>query len=268
MTKHESLTRTCTACGIEKPLSAFMQLGGKQGTTYGSICATCRGTGITEKSTKPARDEERSSTGSSIRLGTKERVEIEKQQKLEQQNRQEIAEKETKKREQSTDNKLELLEQKEKTERAHREVYLEAKKKQSFLSNYQNRQLFNQQMISEFKKEDNTFVNAPVSNEAQLSAAELVKTEATKEQERITTLDLSGTPVLGQANYTVSRDNPIFNQFEKWLGETPLTKTKSRLYKSAPTTSTDSKATPSQEKDATDAPRDYINKTWNRSGKT
>lgn len=34
--------KTCSSCGQLKPLSAFLQLAGTVGTTYGNICSTCR----------------------------------------------------------------------------------------------------------------------------------------------------------------------------------------------------------------------------------
>lgn len=60
-----ALTKTCTSCGQQKPLSAFLQFAGTLGATYGSICASCR---KTESQVKPKDIEEstRSSTGAII----------------------------------------------------------------------------------------------------------------------------------------------------------------------------------------------------------
>jgi hypothetical protein len=39
-----NLTKTCSICGLQKPLTAFLQLAGKQGTIYGDVCGSCRKT--------------------------------------------------------------------------------------------------------------------------------------------------------------------------------------------------------------------------------
>ena len=80
MTNLKKLTRTCSACGIEKPLSAFLQISGTQGTLYGAICATCRSAGITGKKPTTSLDEGTTSASSGSRIGVKEKVFIEKEQ--------------------------------------------------------------------------------------------------------------------------------------------------------------------------------------------
>src|SRR3990167_7374031 len=113
MAKREHLTRICTACGMEKPLSAFLQITGAQGTTYGNICSTCRGTGAKEKSSVPALEEEQSSTSSGIRIGSKQKVEIEKEKKRELDELKQHYVEEEKKREQIITEKITTTEQKE-----------------------------------------------------------------------------------------------------------------------------------------------------------
>lgn len=95
MTQKESLQRTCTSCGLLKPLSAFLYLTDK-GTTYGTLCATCRGI----QARNPKNEDEdvsRRTTGS--RIGSQEKVQIEKttQQRIEKKTEEHI--KEAKKRE-------------------------------------------------------------------------------------------------------------------------------------------------------------------------
>src|SRR5689334_3391181 len=41
-------TRICSSCGQRKSLSAFLQLDEKNGTTYGTLCSTCRKTQANE----------------------------------------------------------------------------------------------------------------------------------------------------------------------------------------------------------------------------
>jgi hypothetical protein len=55
--EHPNLTKTCSACGMQKSLSAFLEASGPQGTTYGSICSACRKTGMDNPSDAKADDE-------------------------------------------------------------------------------------------------------------------------------------------------------------------------------------------------------------------
>ncbi|MDX1901822.1 MAG: hypothetical protein SFW66_07465 [Gammaproteobacteria bacterium] len=78
MTKKEPIQRTCTGCGLLKPLAAFLYLTDK-GTTYGTLCATCRS--IQARNPKKAEDEDASRRTTSFRIGAQEKVQIEKSQK-------------------------------------------------------------------------------------------------------------------------------------------------------------------------------------------
>lgn len=39
---NKTISKTCSVCGLQKPLSAFLQLAGPEGASYGNVCATCR----------------------------------------------------------------------------------------------------------------------------------------------------------------------------------------------------------------------------------
>jgi hypothetical protein len=133
MKDRNQMTRICSACGIEKPLAAFLEISSTHGTRYGMICATCRGAGITEK--KPTNTEEDTSTIATTgsRIGLKERIFIETEQK-----KQLIASKDAhieqiNKREALKEEQQDKKDLKEKSEKDHRRTYLDPQKQPGFL---------------------------------------------------------------------------------------------------------------------------------------
>jgi hypothetical protein len=46
MTKYTTPTKTCSHCGLQKPLSAFLEMTYTHGVGYGNVCASCRKTNI------------------------------------------------------------------------------------------------------------------------------------------------------------------------------------------------------------------------------
>lgn len=62
---HPSLTKTCINCGLQKPLSAFLEMSGAEGTAYGNICSSCRKTALEEMERRKKTDAEGSSTSES-----------------------------------------------------------------------------------------------------------------------------------------------------------------------------------------------------------
>ncbi len=231
MEKRDKLMRTCTVCGLQKPLAAFLQISGAQGTLYGSICATCRGSGAKEKSAK-LHDEEHGSTSSGFRIGSKEKVFIEKEKKRIYGETTEKNLDELKKRDKTAVEKFERTTNIEKAEKKHRETFLEAKKR-GYLD-YQTKKTPLVQSTA-IRQEG----RAPSSTPQQLDeqqAIEVKKIEDALLQElRVTTnVDpLSGAPIYDKQHHVISRDNPIFYQFlNSWLpADAPIKKTMSQLYK-------------------------------------
>ncbi|MEO8401983.1 MAG: hypothetical protein ABI597_09365 [Gammaproteobacteria bacterium] len=229
MAKRKSLTRICTACGIEKPLSAFLHISGAQGTTYGTICSTCRSAGITEKSNELLTEDERSGTSSGIRIGSKQKVEIEKQKKLEFKEFKEKQVDEVKKREKTSYEKLERTEQTEKAEKDHRKTFIDAKK-QGFL-NYQTKPPLSSQSVIGQKRDDRPSGMPFIEEKRQVVDAKNVE-DVIRQELNNTTVDLSGAPLVEKQSNVESRDNPTFRKFQAWLGsDAPLMKTMSQLYK-------------------------------------
>jgi len=113
------LTRICSVCGTQKPLSAFLEISSDRGTTYGTICATCRGAGLGKPGVKDTDDASTSRTHFNIDAKARYQIELE-------QNRLAKAAKEShldelKKRENITEDKTERSEVLKKAEKDFRE---------------------------------------------------------------------------------------------------------------------------------------------------
>lgn len=241
-----SLTRTCIACGIEKPLSAFLQITGARGTTYGNICSACRSKGIPGKHSQA--EEERTSTSSSMAIGAKQRAEITKAQENIQQEKQITEKEELKKEEKMLDEKTDARQEIEKAERIQRDTY---KQKQSFLGFSPTRQTDVQQKTIHQKSNEQVHVKSTLASQEKHRALETAnKVEAIKQELQRTTLDLSGAPLIDNPHNVISRDNPIIKQMQALLGmDAPMMKTiASRLYQ--------------QKKQTTETPKEFIRRTW------
>ncbi len=214
MKKHKLLTRSCVVCGLEKPLSAFLQLGNKKGAIYGTICGACRGSGLKEK---VAHEDDASSTSAGMRIRAKERVDIIKQQKSDFQEQQIQHKEGTKKRDQISFEKTETRDEKD--------LALKRRdQKQSFL-NYQTKiqQSLSAQSVLNQKKDDRLFTSVPT--EKQQATEAVRKAETIKQEQKKTTGNLTGSPILDQ-QHLLNRD-----KLRAWLGaDAPLMKTLSRLY--------------------------------------
>jgi len=211
MEKHDHNTRTCSACGLQKPLSAFLQITA-QGTMYGHICSTCRGAGIKEKSRTTLTDEEQGTSRAGSRIGAKERVFAEKEHQREYKELKDKEFKEGKKQDEISADKAERREDLEKEEKDRREEFLDTKK--SLLS-YQSKQSIGKQSIITQKKPD----QAPFSA---TQAIEKTQTEKMSEQEqRLKTSEdfaSGGSTVDAPSAGMTKRDNATFRTFQTWLG--------------------------------------------------
>jgi hypothetical protein len=128
------MTRICSACGIEKPLAAFLEISSTHGTHYGNLCSACRGAGITEKKSNKTEEEQSTIATSGSRIGLKERVFLEKEQKKQLVTAKEQRIEELNKRDALLEEKKEKISLKEKLEKNHRNTYLDTKKQPSFLN--------------------------------------------------------------------------------------------------------------------------------------
>ncbi len=71
---HLALTKTCSNCGRQKPLSAFLELTGTQGSTYGNICSSCRKIMIEEAKTKKKETEEGTTSSAGSKVDSKRKT--------------------------------------------------------------------------------------------------------------------------------------------------------------------------------------------------
>lgn len=66
MSEKRGLLKICSICGQQKPLSAFLQLAGTRGGSYGNVCATCRSAGLDKPIAKEVEDHSQTTSGLEI----------------------------------------------------------------------------------------------------------------------------------------------------------------------------------------------------------
>jgi hypothetical protein len=216
------ITKTCSICGQQKPLAAFLQLSGNQGSSYGIICSTCRQAGLDkQEKVKESEDSTRSTTSKTIDNKAKMQVETDTKQQL-----REIEEQYFEEREENSELQSEHSEKKQniaKSEKTHRENYLE---KRSFLDS---------------------------TDKAKRNAASLIfGGEEQKAREGAIRLDapVLDTQIAGKLKYQGS----VFNQFKTWLGTSaPIVKA---------TQSASQKAGQNKKAGAKEVLVENVEKTW------
>lgn len=68
-----SLIKTCSSCGQQKPLSAFLQVAGAEANSYGNICSACRKTN-SEKTPSAKETEEGTTSTTELELNSKTKL--------------------------------------------------------------------------------------------------------------------------------------------------------------------------------------------------
>ncbi len=128
MIKTKQLTRICTSCGMEKPLSAFLQMG-PQGTSYGAICITCRNQKTKKSPTDEAFQEEGDETTlpPKNRIGTKQKASIDKEQNRQIKDLKDLLKQDLKRKEELSHIKLEKKWIENKSYKKHHQLYLDKK---------------------------------------------------------------------------------------------------------------------------------------------
>lgn len=180
-----SLTKTCSNCGLQKPMSAFLEFA-DQGATYGNICASCRKAHI-EKLNQIIEPEESttSTTGVKIDAKTKVQAEIDKREQRKQTLEQYQSEREKNEKTQlKQEQKIQHVVQDEKK---HRKDFLE---KRSFLD----------------KPSKPSTPSGVFGGEAQ--KIEAGKVDFTKDTSNL--LRVAG---------TVRTQSSVFQSFQSWLGK-------------------------------------------------
>ncbi len=211
MNKPNQLTRVCSTCGKQKPLTAFLQLSGNQGTSYGTVCADCHRTVITPES---AAKQEDTSTTSSSRIGAKERVFIEQGRQRTAQNTKATENKEAKKKKHLNNEKEEQLELKSKTALDHRKFYLDPKKV-AFLADTKI-----PPTNTAGQKEQREKASTSTFNEKKI-ASDTQKREGDIDAHlNLTTVDLS-IPFL-DSRADIRYNSGFLEQFKEWTGSVSL----------------------------------------------
>ena len=210
------LSKTCVACGIQKPLSAFLQISGPQGTMYGNVCSTCRGSGLDKKIIVPEAEDEQSSSSSGLKIDLKTKVQIEREKRKLAEEKIVREEKELDKKETLTDEKLDRKEEKEQAEKKHRENYIEPRKKDSFL-NFQSKKVDPKQPLK-MAQERTLFT------ERQTTVEQIAKVEGERQEQAVKQdvkergIDLTDIHteqyVAGKAKFGAE-----FNKVKAWLGK-------------------------------------------------
>lgn len=129
---HPSITKVCINCGLQKPLSAFLEMSGTEGTAYGNICSSCRKTALEEMERRKKTDAEGSSTsqtGSKIDGKMKVQTTADNRELINRTTEEYHAERKID--EEISENKQEIKFNKEATQKKHHKDYLQ---KSSFLN--------------------------------------------------------------------------------------------------------------------------------------
>ena len=244
---NHALTKTCMSCGLQKPLSAFLQFSTTQGATYGNICVTCRKSQQTQPKQHEDSEEKtrREIGGSKIRASERLAGEVDKKQRHEK--LETLYKEEEKKDEKQKLERTLKTETRVKSERSHRESYLE---KRSFLD----------------RTTDKT--RRPESREQVFGG------EAHRAKEAEVRLDA---PIIGSMDREKYK-TALFRQFKDWLGSNaPMVSAEERAQKSssaggAPPAAEKAAGTAkepakAQEKPEQESLADYVRQTWGPGSK-
>lgn len=200
-----NLLKTCSSCGLQKPLAAFLQLTESQGTVYGTICGDCRKAQMHKVKTPKEQDEfSTSSTGTKIDSKARVHDSIEKKEKQKKSGEVEKEREKTKSKKEKQ--RIQKIITVEKEEKEHRKTYLE---RGSFLSDTQNKVAHQRAFEEKIKIEQDS------------------KLEAIKQDQEKTSINL-GSGVAYQPSQTgaqIKYTQGHFLGFKKWLGfSAPITR--------------------------------------------
>jgi len=121
-----TLTKTCSSCGLTKPLSAFLQLSDSGRSMYGNLCASCRKAGK-DKPTNAGKDEGSSTSKLELKIDSKAKIKGDTNKKLFFELTKELDQTERELKEQQKDRQINTIQTIAKKERLHRETFLKDK---------------------------------------------------------------------------------------------------------------------------------------------
>lgn len=222
-----TLTKTCRACGTEKPLSAFLQMSGtKHGTAYGNICASCRKAAKEQVERRKKTEAEGGTTSETgHRIDSKAKVQDAKDRRKHHQKTEDEYHEERKLDEEESENKQEKTLDKEDKEKKHRESFLNKRKHGSTTSRKATEKRERQQHAAEESASRTEQHNEDIAAQA----------HGAHEESKRTQVDLSvtyhGQQIAGSIKHT---QNVYLRQFADWLGNAaPIVRNVSGMGKSA-----------------------------------
>jgi hypothetical protein len=279
MNKPDQLTRVCTSCGVKKPLAAFLQVSGSQGTTYGAICSDCRRTVMQPKKPTLKESEERSSSSSSLRIGSQQKIASEIEKRRQYKDLKESHQQDAKDRDQATEEKLERAEVKEKAEKDHRKFFIDVKK-QGFLSTAKKTTVTTKQSVTvqktnEIKRRD---ISEDTNRKVESQITDTRKAEETSEfQANMLAIDLTipfADPQFSDSRFTLALKNNRWLKNGAPIAKVQIQKSLDQLYNSVvqqqkhfSTKQVQDKKHLQTEKEKTDPVLEQINKSWGPSSK-
>lgn len=263
MTNRENTSpmKTCTNCGQQKPISAFLEMGGEQGTSYGNICSTCRKTTLDELQRRKKTDAEGSSTTTDVghKIDTEAKIqgEIDKRELVQRIDDEYHAERKDNAEVNQTTQQIKA--NAELGQRKHREDFL---KKRSFLGSTPNKddKTSAAQLRTEMLRG-----NEKDAQQSDNRFADKLKTE------HDFTVENQGQQIAGQLRF----QGQTFQQFRQWLGNSApivnnLNQTKKDPQPTKPGAVADdvnkTKATPKHEEKTKDPAVEFVENNWRPGG--
>jgi hypothetical protein len=166
MTKNQ-LSKICINCSLQKPINAFLQIAGPQGTTYGNICSTCRGSGLGKKIVLPVNEDASSSSSSTgLKIDAKSKIHADLEKKAATEKKTEEAKKERETLDLNNASVEDRKNAKQNLERKHREDFIDPSKKKSSFLDYQSKKPEDKRQASEKRALDEIMhQNDPVAKQ-------------------------------------------------------------------------------------------------------
>lgn len=207
------LTKTCSNCGLQKPLSAFLQMSGVRGAAYGNICSTCRKTAM-DKLKSPKDKETSSTSGASLGIGHEEKVQ---EALVKNQRYQEVEERYHEERDKQEDKQVKQIEKTQiiaKDEKKHREGFL---KQRSFLSTHAKQKADVNKIADKQTIEARQQVENAVTRDA-LQDSATKQEQAAKEDLEAKNIDLSSRYIPSQTGFQIKHQGVAFQALKARLG--------------------------------------------------
>lgn len=208
---HPILTKTCKACGQQKPLSAFLQMSGtKHGTGYGNICASCRKAAKEQVARRKKTDADGGTTSETgHRIDSKSKVQDAKDRREFLQKTEDEYHEERKLDEIETEDRQEKKQDKQDKEKKHRESFLAKRKPETTYD----------KKSADKRDAQKRHADETISREERHNEDVAAQAHGAHEEKIKTGIDFSvtyqGQQISGSIKHT---QNVFLRQFADWLG--------------------------------------------------